>query len=119
MDTADQRAETDEVFARLSRRYVLPDSAPLGLQFVPSDGPSDRDTFVNAAEALGYEAIWFPGEDEEDDAAGYLELERVISPVTADEIWRHESLLTDLARVHGFIADGWGFLAPLEEVGEA
>lgn len=119
MDTEAQKAETEETFARLSRRYVLPGEVPLGLQFIPLDPPGDRDGFVQAAEALGYEAIWFPGEDDEDEADGYLELERVISPVSVEEIWRHESLLTELALRYGFAADGWGFLVPLDEVGEA
>ncbi|GAB1480914.1 hypothetical protein MASR2M74_34970 [Paracoccaceae bacterium] len=119
MDIDAQKAETEETFARLSRRYILPDEVPLGLQFIPLDAPGDRDGFVKAAEALGYEAIWFPGEDEEDQADGYLELERVISPITFDEIWRHESLLSEVALRYGFAADGWGFLIPLDEVDQA
>ncbi len=118
MDIMDQKAETEETFERLSRRYILPAEVPLGLEFVPIDGAGDREGLIAAAAALGYEANWFPGEDEEDPSDGYLELERVISPVTVDEIWRHESLLTELALRHGFEADGWGFLIPLDEVGQ-
>ena len=119
MDITDQKAETEESFELLSSRYVLPGEVPLGLQFVPIEGKGDRNGLIEAAAALGYEANWFPGEDEEDEADGYLELECVISPVTVDEIWRHESLLSEMAPRYGFVADGWGFLVPLQEIGEA
>ena len=83
MDIEAQKAETEEIFARLSRRYVLPDEVALGLQFVPLDGPGDLDGFTQAAAALGYEGIWFAEDDAEDEVDGYLELERVISPAVS------------------------------------
>ncbi|MBZ4021132.1 hypothetical protein CKO11_01470 [Rhodobacter sp. TJ_12] len=108
MDMKQQKAETEQIFAEIAKMEDLPARAVVAFQFVPEDGSADWDAFTEALEAQGYGVEWYEAEDDEDEDC--LEITTPEMALNVEALWAEEEKLTVQGAVHGFLADGWGFM---------
>ncbi|MFD2172760.1 ribonuclease E inhibitor RraB [Rhodobacter lacus] len=108
MDLKQQKAETEQIFREIASMEDLPARAVIAFQFVPEDRAADWDTFTEALEAQGYAVEWYEAEDDEDEDCFEVTTPEVA--LNVETLWAEEEKLTLLAAVHGFAADGWGFM---------
>ncbi|NNU81216.1 hypothetical protein HMH01_12290 [Halovulum dunhuangense] len=107
-DFEHQQAETVLTLRELLAETDLTEGMEitLDLQFQP--GPeADAEGFLRKLKMFGYRA-----EQVEDADAPFVEAQVDGVRLSADDIWRHEERTTRLALIHGYTADGWGFLEP-------
>lgn len=108
MDFKQQQAETAKIFREIAAMEPLPARARIAFQFLAEDGAADWDAFAEAAAAAGYAVEGFEAQDDEDEDC--LEITTPDLDLTLETLWAHEEKLTLLGAVHGFYADGWGFV---------
>lgn len=96
-----QRAETLESFASFANE--APEQAVITYQFYPEDVDADWDGLERALQAKGFRTQ----RDEDEDL-----LDALIGPVkiTAETIWTHEKIATEIALGFDFTPDGWGLI---------
>lgn len=107
-DYAQQRAETESVFADLQAEHDLPDEADIDYFFMPVSDDADWRPLADILSRADFDCEWI--EDEEDEPP-YLVATLAEQPVSALSVWTGEELATKIALDHGFTPDGWGFSA--------
>ncbi|MEM7766324.1 MAG: ribonuclease E inhibitor RraB [Pseudomonadota bacterium] len=105
-DYAAQRAETERVWADLSARHSLPETALLDLHFEAGPG-ADAVEFMGWLEDHGYDVEHYPADEDEPEAIEVQTPEMALSPAT---IHAEERRCTEVALTHGFRPTGWGFM---------
>lgn len=105
-DFTAQRAETYAIWAEIGDGSDLPDEADIDYAFVPQDA-ADWDAAESALSEAGFDCARV----EDDEGTLYLAASLADQPVTAMAIWLGEETATRAVLEHGFLPDGWGFLA--------
>ena len=104
-----QRADTEETVAHLAAENGIPDGLPINLdiQTVAGEAP-ERGAYVLALRAAGHPVEIYTS----DDGVETIEIAITDVPFGADEIWRHERAVTEIALTCQWRPDGWGFWEP-------
>jgi hypothetical protein len=106
-DWDEQKRETQEMYRELARDSGFPPETRigLGLEFFPAEEDADEEALILALERFGYEVTVDP-ED------GTLEAAVEDVPFTLDEIWKHSERTTKIALARGYAPDGFGIWEP-------
>lgn len=100
-----QKQETYWVWDDIRNRNPgLPPEIDLDIQFLPSSSESDESLFKTALEEAGFEVVFY-----DDDPT--VEARMPCVAASAEAIWTQEERATQIAILHGFKPDGWGFLS--------
>lgn len=96
-----QKAETFESFAAFAAE--APATATIAYQFYPEDIDANWDGLQQALEARGFRTR----RDDDDEL-----LDALIGPlrISAETIWQHEKIATEIALKFDFTPDGWGLM---------
>lgn len=96
-----QKAETFESFEAFAAD--APEVAIITYQFYPEDIDANWDGVQKALQDRGFRT----NRDDEDEL-----LDAMIGPlkISADVIWQHEKIATEIALKFDFTPDGWGLL---------
>lgn len=96
-----QQAETFESFEAFAKD--APGEAVVTYQFYPEDVEPKWDAVQKALEARGFRVT----RDDEDEL-----LDAEIGPlkISAEVIWQHEKIATEIALKFDFTPDGWGLI---------
>lgn len=96
-----QKAETFESFAAFAAE--APATATIAYQFYPEDIDANWDGLQKALEARGFRTR----RDDDDEL-----LDALIGPlrISAETIWQHEKIATEIALKFDFTPDGWGLM---------
>lgn len=96
-----QKAETFDSFAAFAAE--APAVATIAYQFYPEDIDADWQGVQQALAARGFRTT----RDDDDEL-----LDAMIGPleISAEVIWQHEKIATEIALKFDFTPDGWGLL---------
>lgn len=98
----DQKRETFWVFDDLRSKQKLPEMAIVDFQFVPVSSNVNLSGFINKISSLEYKTDHY-----EDDSTVEISTRPIV--LSAERIWFHEKLFTEIGQKFGFAPDGWGF----------
>lgn len=96
-----QKAETFDSFEAFAKD--APKVATISYQFYPEDVDAKWDAVQKALEARGFRT-------HRDDDDELLDAEIGPLKISAETIWQHEQIATEIALKFDFIPDGWGLL---------
>ena len=100
-----QRRETLWVWEDIvSKNPDLAGRHILDLHFIPSSSKANWDEFEKALQETDYSTSRYDDEST-------LEAKTKPIELTAEVIWTHEKLTTEIALKYHFKPDGWGFLS--------
>jgi len=96
-----QKAETFDSFAAFAAE--APATATIAYQFYPEDIDANWDGLQQALQARGFRTR----RDDDDEL-----LDALIGPlrISAETIWQHEKIATEIALKFDFTPDGWGLM---------
>ncbi len=99
-----QRRETIESFEEFGKDAALPKRAVVDYQFYAEDLDADWNGVEAALKAKGFTCTRYEDEGELDASFGPID-------ISAENVWTHEKIATEIALKFDFTPDGWGLVA--------
>ena len=103
-DFEKQKEETYWVWSDIqARNKAIPDRVNLDLHFLPIHNDKRSQTLKHELQELGYTVSFYEDGDT---------LQATIEAIenSANEFWLHEKRATEVALMHGYKPDGWGYM---------